>query len=121
MGILNMLVSPLLLAEAQEVAPTSDPFGGTMMLPVIATLVLAYFLLIRPERKKRTDQEQRLKQLKKHDRIVTVGGIFGTITNVSEGNEEITIKVDESSNTRLRILRSSVSRVVSDPDGDETK
>lgn len=53
-----------------------------------------------------------LEHLKKNDRIVTVGGIFGTVVNVDKGTDQITIKVDEATNAKLRILRSAVSRVI---------
>jgi preprotein translocase subunit YajC len=50
--------------------------------------------------------------LKKNDRIVTVGGIIGTVINAPKDSDEISIRIDESSNTRMRILRSAVNRVL---------
>jgi preprotein translocase subunit YajC len=54
--------------------------------------------------------------LKKNDRVVTIGGILGTVTMVQQGSDEVTIKVDENNNTKLRIKRSAIDRVVA-PDG----
>jgi preprotein translocase subunit YajC len=48
--------------------------------------------------------------LKKNDRVQTVGGILGTVIEVSE--TEITLKVDETNNTKIKVLPSAVSRVV---------
>ena len=63
--------------------------------------VLFYVLMIRPERRKRAELSQMLANLKKNDRVVTIGGIFGTVVNVQQGLEEVTIKVDEGSNTKI--------------------
>ena len=89
-----------------------DPFG--MMMPLIAIGFLFYFLMIKPERKRRRKHEEMLGKLKKNDRIVTVGGIYGTVVNVQKDAEDVTIKVDENSNTRIRITRGSIGQVVKD-------
>jgi len=94
--------------------------GGGMaqaLLPLVAIGVLFYFLLIRPERRKRSQMEFMLSQLKKNDRIVTIGGILGRVTNVQKDSDEVTINVDDNTNTKLRVLRSSIARVLSDDDG----
>jgi preprotein translocase subunit YajC len=96
----------------------TDMLFSTYALPLGAMLLLMYFMLLRPEQKKRKEVEQTLNSLKKNDHIVTIGGICGTVVNISPGSTYITIKVDESNNTRLKILRSAVARVgeVEDPD-----
>lgn len=91
------------------------------LVPLVVIGVLFYFMLIRPERRKRADLEQMIGNLQKNDRVVTVGGIFGTVVNVQKGSEDVTLKVDESNNTRLRVLRSSIARVVTAGDGSEKK
>lgn|GEM_PF-370291 len=104
-------------APADETAPAANPGGwtdalfSTYALPLGAMLLLMYFMLLRPEQKKRKEVEQTLSNLKKNDHIVTIGGICGTVVNISPGSTYITIKVDESNNTRLKILRSAVARV----------
>jgi preprotein translocase subunit YajC len=55
-----------------------------------------------------------LGNMKKNDRIVTVGGIMGVVTNVDRDKNEVTIKVDESSGTKLRMTLGSIARVVVD-------
>ena len=47
-----------------------------------------------------------LQNLKKNDRVVTIGGIYGTVVNAQKDLDEVTIKVDESTNTKLRMQRS---------------
>lgn len=66
--------------------------------------------MIRPQSREKAKRQELLNALKKNDKIVTIGGILGTIASVSPDSDEVTIKVDE--NTRLRILRSSIQRVV---------
>ncbi len=85
-----------------------------MLLPLIAIGFLFYFILIRPERKKQHTLKAMLDALKKNDRVVTVGGIYGTVTNVHREADEVVLKIDESTNTKIRITISSIARVVSD-------
>ena len=53
-----------------------------------------------------------LNSLKKNDRIVTVGGIYGVVTNVQKDADEVTVKIDESNNIKVRITFGSVARVI---------
>jgi len=83
------------------------------MLPALAMIgVLFYFMMIRPERSKQKAQQALLDSLKKNDRIVTIGGIYGVVTNVQRDADEVTIKVDESQNAKLRITFGAVARVI---------
>ena len=108
-------MSCLLLAQ-QDGAP-----GGLMsFLPLIAIMfVLAYFLLIRPQRREQASRRKMLEAIKKSDRVVTIGGIYGVVTNVRRDADEVTIKIDESTNTKIRLTFSSVARIVTSDDSDE--
>lgn len=88
------------------------------LMPIIIIFVLFYFMLIRPEKRRRAAMNSMLDQLKKSDQVVTAGGIKGTIVNVQAGSDEVTLKVDESNNTKLRVLRSSIARVVREDEAD---
>lgn len=111
-----------LLAEAAA-APEGGGGGGAMpfdlpfFVPLILIGVLFYFMLIRPERKKSAQMADMLKTLKKNDHVVTIGGIYGTVVNVNEGSDVVTIRVDENTNAKLRVRRSAISAIVKD---DET-
>ena len=52
-----------------------------------------------------------LENLKKNDRVVTIGGIFGVVVNVQKGSEDVTVRVDESRDTKLRVLQRHCSSV----------
>jgi preprotein translocase subunit YajC len=95
--------------------------GGGMMVPLVLTMLLMYFLLMRPEQKKRKDLEQVLSNLKKNDHVVTVGGIFGTVIAATGDSKFITIRVDDSTGTKLRVLRSAISYVGGDEPAPEGK
>ncbi len=60
-----------------------------------------------------------LSGVKKNDRVVTIGGVYGVVANVNREADEITLKVDESTNTKLRVTLSSVARVLGDEPADD--
>jgi preprotein translocase subunit YajC len=100
----------LLLAQEEQKAP---PLEGqlAMFLPFAAIAVIFYFLLIRPQKREQATREAMLSALKKNDRVVTIGGMIGTVANISADGQEVTLKVDD--NTRVRMIRSSIQRVMS--------
>ena len=64
---------------------TADPAGmGGMLLPLIVMMGLMYFMLIRPENKRKKEAEQMRSSVKKGDKIVTIGGICGVVVDVKE-------------------------------------
>jgi preprotein translocase subunit YajC len=104
----------VLLAQEKPPAQPASPLSQLPWIPFAIIGVMFYFLLIRPERKKRKDLTNLLGNLKKNDRIVTIGGIHGVVINVVSESDEVTIRVDEGTNTKLRVSRSAISRVVGD-------
>ncbi len=118
------LVSCLPLAQggpAEGAAQTGLASLLTSMFPFLMIAVLFYLLMIRPERRKRSELAEMLQNLKKNDRVVTIGGIFGTVLAASKDSDEVTIKVDENSNTKLRIQRSAIARVLTAESSSATK
>ena len=88
--------------------------GGFLisMLPLILIFVVFYFLLIRPQQKRMKDHREMLGALRRGDRVVTGGGIIGTIAKV--GDDELTVEITDG--VRVRVLRSTVSTVMSRPE-----
>lgn len=111
-----MIFHPFLaLILAQN--PPATPFGGMGILPFIAIIgMVFYFMVLRPENQKRAAQDRVRNELKKNDRIVTIGGIHGTVVNAPADGDEVTIKLDENSPTRMRITRAAVQTVVTNKD-----
>ena len=78
------------------------------MLPMfVMVFVIFYFLVFQPQSKARKEHAKMLKELKKHDEVVTSGGIFGTVLNVKP--ESITLRVDE--NVRVEVEPSAIVRL----------
>ena len=88
--------------------------------PIIILLVLGYFLLIRPQQREQAKRRDMVEAIKKNDRVVTIGGIYGVVANVRRDADEVTIKVDETNNTKLRLTFSSIARVVTADDSNES-
>ena len=84
------------------------PSPMTMLAPFAMMFAIFYFLVFRPQSKAKKDHETMVKGLKKHDEVVTSGGLFGTVVNVKP--ESITLKIDE--NVRVEIEASAISRLV---------
>ncbi len=77
---------------------------------MVIVLVIFYVFVIRSKQKQDRARRDMLGQLKRGDRIQTIGGIMGTVVEAREG--EVVVKVDESSNTKIRFVRSAIHRVV---------
>ncbi|MCM2305129.1 MAG: preprotein translocase subunit YajC [Elusimicrobia bacterium] len=80
------------------------------LAPIVAIFIIFYFLLIRPQQKQQKEHEQMLKDLKSGDKILTNGGLYGTITGF-KGED---LEVQFSQTVKLTVARSAVTRVVSD-------
>ena len=102
---MNTILSNLPLLQAQ-------PSGGGQLVTTIITFglvfVIFYFLIIRPQNKKKKETQQMLSNLKKGDKVVTIGGIRGTIQSLKENTA--VIKVD--ANTKLEFSRSAISGII---------
>jgi preprotein translocase subunit YajC len=108
----------LLLAEDAP-APADTNFLPRMVSFFAVTAIIFYFIMIRPQKKKDDDFKHMLGNLKENDHVVTIGGIYGVVTNIQREADRITIRVDESTGTKLRVGRSAIARVISDDaDGD---
>ncbi|MCL2557943.1 MAG: preprotein translocase subunit YajC [Treponema sp.] len=99
-----------LLMAAPPAGGEAAPGAGLMtFLPFIAIIAIFYFLIIRPQRKKQKETQNMLSALKKGDKVVTVGGVHGTIQNVRE--HSVVLKVD--ANTKIEFSRSAISSITS--------
>ncbi len=92
------------LAHA-EAAAAGAQGGFASLVPLILIMVIFYFLLIRPQQKRMKQHRAMVESLKKGDKIVTSGGIFGQIVDVKED----VLKVEIADGVRIRIKRDSVA------------
>jgi preprotein translocase subunit YajC len=101
---------------AQADAPSSPlPF---QLLPIVAIAMAAYLILIRPERERQRKQQALLAGIKKNDRVVTAGGLCGTVSSVDREAGRVSLKVDESSNVKLTVTLASIAQLT--PAGTDT-
>lgn len=99
---------------AQEAAPAG---GFVQMLPMLVGLFLImYLLVIRPSRKQEQQRLAMLAAVKKNDKVLTTGGIYGVVTSVKDN--ELTLRIDEEKNVRIRVARHAISHIVTG-DGSE--
>ncbi len=112
-----MFVTGLILAQAPASQPAAQPPMSTMLLPILLVGFVFYFLVFRPQKRERQKQQQFVDSIKKNDRVMTIGGVLGTVVSVK--GDEITLKVDESTNTKITFIRSAIKSVVSGTGSDE--
>ena len=82
-------------------------------LPLVLIFAVFYFLLIRPQQRKAREQRATLDALRRGDRVVTGGGIIGTIVRVDSPDEVV---VDIADGVRVRVIRSTIASVLAKPD-----
>jgi len=109
---MNTLFLPLLMG-----APPAEGGGNFLMsmLPFAAIIAIFYFLIIRPQSRKRKETEKMLGGMRKGDRVVTIGGVHGTIQSVRETT--VIVKVDE--NVKLEFSRGAIATVQAGHDKDD--
>lgn len=98
-------------AFAQTPDATAVPSGspssiGMSFVPLLLIFGVFYILLIRPQQKKLDDQSKMIKALKRGDRIITAGGVYGKITKL-EGDDNLIVEIADG--IQIKVLRSTVS------------
>lgn len=77
---------------------------------VVLIFVMMYFFTIRPQRKRQQDQSKMIQELQRGDRVVTIGGLYGTVESVSE--DSVTIRVE--SGTTMRFIKSAIATKITE-------
>ncbi len=78
---------------------------------LIPLMLVVVFMLFRGPQKQKQKRKQLVQSLKKNDRVQTIGGIIGTIVNIK--GDEVTLKIDESNNTKITIVASAIGKNMS--------
>lgn len=89
--------------------------GWGVLFPAMLAFMLVYLLMARPQAPAAKASEL-LSKLKKNDRVITAGGILGTVVSYGAGDEFVTVRIDDSNNSRMQVLATSIVRVVSEKD-----
>ena len=90
--------------------PAQSPFGSWLWIYVALMLVLV-FVFFRGPQKQKQQRKKLVQSLQKNDRVQTIGGILGTIVDIK--GDEITLKVDESNNTKIKVASSAIGKNLS--------
>ena len=90
--------------------PPASPFGGNFMLIMFALLAFMLIVTMMGPRKEKKRRETMLSTLAKRQQVMTVGGIIGRIEEIK--GDQIVLKIDESSNTRITFNKASIDRVI---------
>src|SRR5947209_12059939 len=95
--------------------PSQSPLA--LIITLAPIFIIGYFLLMRPMRRQEKERQALLSALKKNDKVVTSGGLIGIVASIKDKEDEVTLKVDESSNVRVRVTKASIVRIASAEDG----
>jgi preprotein translocase subunit YajC len=87
-----------------------NPLGSWLWI-YIALMLVMVFVFFRGPQKQKQERKKMVKSLQKNDRVQTIGGIFGTVVDIK--GDEITLKVDESNNTKIKIASSAIGKNLS--------
>jgi preprotein translocase subunit YajC len=87
-------------------------FDLISLMPLLLIFVVFYFLLIRPQQKKMKAHRDMVGALKRGDRVLTAGGIIGTVVKVEDDN---TLLIDIAKDVRVRVARSTISELLTRP------
>ena len=101
------LISP---AFAQSLGGASSLSSLAQFAPLILIFGVFYFILIRPQQQKQKALKASLSAVKRGDRVVTAGGILGTVQKTREGSNEIEVEI--APNVRVTVLRETISSIV---------
>jgi len=96
------------IAFAQAAQAPSGAGSFISFIPLVLIFVIFYLLLIRPQQKKSKEHREMLERLKKNDKIMTGGGMFGKVIALTE--KEVTVEV--APNVRVQISRPNISQVI---------
>src|SRR5262245_44695092 len=99
----------LLLFQSQ-----ASPLG--MLIPMVLVFVLFYFLIVLPQRKRQRAVDEMLNNLKAGDKVVTNGGLYGTIVSIRDDKRTVQLKISENPVIRVEVARTAVSGMQDAPE-----
>ncbi len=89
-------------------SPGSGGMAGSFIPMMVVMFIVIYFFMIRPEQRKQKDKKNMMENLKKGDKILTIGGIYGTVGNIKDD----TVMVRIGDNTTVKFAKSAISSVI---------
>ena len=108
-----MLITPAFAQSSGGIAE-----GGFGLLPIIFVMVIFYFLLIRPQQKRAKQHKEMLAAIRRGDKIVTSGGLLGTVSKSVEGQE--TVEVEIAKDIKVSVRRTMIADLRDKKDASKT-
>lgn len=99
--------------------PKAIASGWTSLIPMILIFAVFYFLLIRPQEKRRRNQEELVSSVKRGEYIVTNSGIFGKVISINDNDNTLYIEIAKG--VEIKALKTSIADIVSRAKKDELK
>ena len=113
-------LDPFAQAQPAPAAPANDTGNlWAMMMPLLIIMALFYFMMIRPQKRREQELRDMVNNLKENDRVVTIGGIYGVVTNVQRDADRVTLRVDETNGTKIKVGMSAIARVIRGDDSED--
>ncbi|WP_085902737.1 preprotein translocase subunit YajC [Kiloniella majae] len=103
-----MLISTAYAQAAGGAGSSSELFAT--LFPLVLIFAVFYFLIIRPQSKKMKQQKAMIDAIRRGDKVVTAGGVIGTVAKVKDGGE---VQIDIAENVRITVIQSTIASVVS--------
>jgi preprotein translocase subunit YajC len=104
--------------------PPAAPGGLIQLLPYLPLVAIAFiFLFLMPQgsKRERAAREELRKNLKKHDRVLTTGGIYGVVMEAPADGDKVVLRIDEATNAKMTVTFSSIAKVLGgESSGDST-
>ncbi len=104
-ALLTMTAALAIVGTAHAEAAPAAGGGFASLVPLLLIMVIFYFLLIRPQQKRVKEHRNMIESLKKGDKIITGGGIYGTITDVKDGF----LRIEIADGVRIKVKQDSIS------------
>ncbi|MBI3834992.1 MAG: preprotein translocase subunit YajC [Planctomycetes bacterium] len=114
-----MIVLNTSVCLAQATPPTPSPMSYIPIAFLFAMIVLMFMTARSQKNREKKERDNMYTRLAKNDRVLTIGGIIGTIIAVKD--TEVVLKVDESTNTKMTFMKTAVQRILSDEPSDSSK
>jgi len=103
---------PRMLVIAQD-APPADGEATSLLvqlvdnplLPMVGVIAIFYLVFVIPERRRKTEEAKRMAAIKKNDRVITAGGLHGTVVNAPSDTDVVTVRLDDNGTLRVKVSR----------------
>ncbi|MCX5615479.1 preprotein translocase subunit YajC [Bombella sp. TMW 2.2559] len=110
----NLLFSTAYAADAGTGGGAFNSAALMQYAPIVLVFIVFYFLLIRPQQKRQRQLREEQNGLRRGDRIVTAGGILGTVQNTRDDSQEVDVEI--APGVKVKIIRSTITNVLSRED-----